>query len=72
MCAIAAELLGASRVGINDNFFELGGHSLLATRFVSRLRDVLHVELEVRALFEYPTIAELSRAFFESSVEGEL
>ena len=53
-------LLGVERIGVNDNFFQIGGHSLLATRTVSAIRLQLKVELSIRDLFLYPTIAELS------------
>jgi len=59
---IWAEILGLDQVGRHDNFFELGGHSLLATQVVSRVRELLLVELWVRQLFETPTVAELSAA----------
>ena len=57
-----AEVLGAERVSVRANFFELGGHSLLATQVVSRLRDVLEVEVPINLLFVFPTVAGLSRA----------
>ncbi|MBP5973105.1 SDR family oxidoreductase [Brasilonema sp. CT11] len=54
------QLLGIEKVGIYDNFFELGGHSLLATQVISRVREVLQVELSLNNLFEEPTVAGIS------------
>ncbi len=51
------DILGIRPIGITDNFFDLGGHSLLATLFLSRLQEQFQVRLEMRTIFEEPTVA---------------
>jgi amino acid adenylation domain-containing protein/FkbH-like protein len=53
-------LLRVERISRRDDFFEIGGHSLLATRVMSRLRELLGVEVPVRALFEARTLDQLA------------
>ncbi|HKG80216.1 MAG TPA: amino acid adenylation domain-containing protein, partial [Pyrinomonadaceae bacterium] len=60
LVGIWSEVLKVERVGVHDNFFDLGGHSLLATQLMSRVRDVLKLEVPMRALFDSPTVAGLS------------
>jgi len=60
MAAIWAEVLGVDRVGAEDDFFELGGHSLLAAHVVSYVRERLGARIELHALYDAPTVAELA------------
>ncbi|HZP16376.1 MAG TPA: condensation domain-containing protein, partial [Terriglobales bacterium] len=57
---IWARLLRVEKPGIRDNFFALGGHSLLAVQVIARVRQILGLEMPLRAMFESPTIAEFA------------
>jgi acyl carrier protein len=71
LAGIWCEVLGLKKVGIHDNFFELGGHSLLATQVISRLRKVFEIEIQLRTLFESPTVEELAVALLQREGERE-
>ncbi|WP_156656098.1 non-ribosomal peptide synthetase, partial [Mycobacterium sp. 852002-51971_SCH5477799-a] len=58
---VFAEVLGASRVGLDDDFFALGGDSLIATRVSARLQLALGREVPVRYLFDAPTVGTLAQ-----------
>ncbi len=67
LAVLFAQVLDLDKVGIDDNFFDLGGHSLRATRLISLIRAGLGTELPIRAVFQNPTIAELSRSLQDTA-----
>ncbi len=58
--AMVEDLLGSREVGVNDNFFLQGGNSLLGVQLIARLRKAFGVDVPLAALFEGPTVAQLS------------
>lgn len=58
--AIVTSLLNTRELGVHDNFFLLGGNSFLGIQVIARVREKFGVEVPLRALFEAPTISDLS------------
>ncbi|REE75822.1 non-ribosomal peptide synthase protein (TIGR01720 family)/amino acid adenylation domain-containing protein [Rhodococcus wratislaviensis] len=57
---VFAEVTGSGGVGRNDNFFAAGGNSLTAAQAVARVGAALGTSVDIRELFDHPTVAELS------------
>ncbi|WP_312653312.1 non-ribosomal peptide synthetase [Aminipila sp.] len=60
LAEIWAEVLGTNQVGINDSFFDMGGDSIKAIQVVARLQK-FKLRLQVKDLFDNPTIGEVSQ-----------
>ncbi|HEX6288819.1 MAG TPA: acyltransferase domain-containing protein, partial [Herpetosiphonaceae bacterium] len=69
IAAIWQDLIGIEQVGSNDHFFELGGNSLVASLLVARLRETFPVEVPLRHIFDYATVAELAAAIESLLIE---
>src|SRR5436190_4124793 len=54
----------------NDAFTSLGGQSIQAAQLVARVRQELSIDLELRELFEHPTLRSLAR-FLEGRASSE-
>ncbi len=60
LAALWTQVLKVSRVGIHDDFFALGGHSVLAMQLTARIRRIFQTEISLRAVFEAPSIANIT------------
>jgi amino acid adenylation domain-containing protein len=60
LCQLWQNLLRRERVGVYDNFFKIGGHSLMAAQLSTRMRGTFDVEVQLRQMFESPTVAQLA------------
>lgn len=56
------DLLDVDDVGLHDDFFDLGGDSLSAAEFVEALAARTDVSVPPAALFDHPTVSDLSEA----------
>ncbi|HYW09022.1 MAG TPA: amino acid adenylation domain-containing protein [Longimicrobium sp.] len=60
LAEIWADVLKVDHVGRWDNFFEVGGHSLLAVQVISRVREVLSVEVSLGDVFARPVLHDFA------------
>ncbi len=60
LISIWSTVLNAPKIGIDDRFFDLGGHSLQAVQIMTRIRREFGVDLPLSALFQSPSVAEMS------------
>jgi acyl carrier protein len=63
------DVLEIDQLDIHADFFALGGHSLLATQIQYSIKELFHVALPVRSLFESTTVAKLSEAIIAHESE---
>ena len=56
LAKIFAEVLGLEKISVVESVFDMGGNSLLAARIVARVCDDMGVDLNLRDLFEAPTV----------------
>src|SRR5215472_16703394 len=57
---IWAQVLGQQHVDKDANFFEIGGDSLKAMEVISRVREILQIDLTLISFFEDPTVEHLT------------
>ncbi|MEO3827709.1 amino acid adenylation domain-containing protein [Actinomadura sp. B10D3] len=63
-------LLGTT-VSVHANFFQAGGNSIVAIRVIAEIQEAFDIDLQVRTVFENPTIAALALEV-EARVRAEI
>ncbi|CAI8913246.1 Non-ribosomal peptide synthetase [Pseudomonas marginalis] len=70
IAAIWCEQLQVATVAADDHFFLLGGNSITATQVVAHLRETLGLELNLRLLFEAPTLSGFAAGVAQLQQDG--
>ncbi|MBA1200955.1 non-ribosomal peptide synthetase [Pseudomonas capeferrum] len=70
IAAIWREQLQVDNVSADDHFFLLGGNSIAAAQVTARLADELGLALNLRTLFEAPTLERYSAVVAASQAQG--
>ncbi len=70
LATIWAEIPDLIQAGIHGNFFELKGNSLTAMLLIAKVNMAFQTDLELRTIFEHPTLAGLAARIDESRRRG--
>lgn len=65
------EMLEVSPIGIQNDFFRIGGHSLLAARMIAKVEEMFGQRLDLGALAQATTIAELAEVVRRDNGDGK-
>jgi thioesterase domain-containing protein/acyl carrier protein len=65
-------LLEVSPIGIKNDFFQIGGHSLLAARMIADVEEMFGRKLDLGAIAQATTIAELAEVLRKGEGAGEV
>lgn len=57
---IICQIMNREQISIRDDLFDLGAHSLMAGRMAAELRKQFSTKIEIKAVFENPTIEKLA------------
>ena len=67
---IWSDVLGVGPADRGDDFFDLGGHSLTAMVLLARIHSQFGVQLDIRTVFDSPTIVGMADAIQELIDQG--
>jgi amino acid adenylation domain-containing protein len=70
VASIVSRVLRQPQIGFKDDFFRLGGNSLLAAQVVVMVQHQFGVDLDMRSVFEKPTVEGLAREIEKRIVEA--
>jgi len=70
LASIWSQVLGRQNLRVGDDFFDLGGQSLPAAQMIARARDLFGVDLDIRSVFENPTLAGLANVIEQARAGG--
>lgn len=71
LTSIWKDVLNIKTISVNDDFFTIGGHSLLATQIISRVRQTFQVDIPLRSIFDFSTVARLAAHLDIASRKGK-
>ncbi|WLR43821.1 non-ribosomal peptide synthetase [Bacillus carboniphilus] len=65
-------ILNVEDIGVMDNFFDLGGNSIQATILVSKIHEMMQVEVPLKEVFSAPTIKQLANVIMLYTAIGHI